>query len=76
MGKTLEQRFNIVGNSRGLGLRAIALSHLTVGINEELCEIPFDSLGAHDAFGLSLEPVVKRMCVCTIDFNFRKNREG
>ena len=65
--------FNIFGYGCGLRLRAITLGDLAVGIDQEFCEVPFDTLGAHNPLGLPFQPAVQWVCVRAVDLDFCKN---
>jgi hypothetical protein len=53
----------------GLLLRPKSSDNLTLAIDEKLCEVPFDTLGSHNAFHGGLQMLVQRMGPVTIDFN-------
>lgn len=65
------------GTLERLGFRGARPSpnDLSIGVDQELLKVPFNSLQTHDARHLLLEPVVYWRSVVTVDIYLAENRE-
>jgi hypothetical protein len=57
-----KQPFNLAADCLWLGRWREASRHLSVAVDQKLCEIPFDCLAAKDARRLRLQPFIERAC--------------
>src|ERR1700742_2342576 len=60
----------------GRKCRRIATLHISLRIDQELGEVPFDLLSAKQALRLLLQVSVKRERLIAVDLNLGKHREG
>src|SRR5690349_6431804 len=66
--------FDIASDVIGRSHRSIAVDDVSLFVDEELGEVPLDSVAQQPAF-FALEKPVERISIVTVDFNLGEERE-
>src|SRR5580765_60868 len=73
--RRLKKLLDIACDRRRLGVRRVALDHLSVAVDEEFGEVPFDRFGPQQSGLLLLEILVERRGGVAVHVDLREHRE-
>lgn len=71
----IQQFFNIGRDILGLRIRAVTLHGIAFFVDEKLCEVPFDHLGAEDARLFGSQVLKERVRIFAVDIDLTEHRE-